>query len=79
MAQTAAVDRDHRVAAARGGNVFAFAWRQSRQHQPWLCLLAVLIFPLTMVPLELQRRIIDRGSASRTSTSCFGSAPSTSP
>lgn len=28
MAQTAAVDRDHRVAAARGGNVFAFAWRQ---------------------------------------------------
>jgi ABC-type bacteriocin/lantibiotic exporter with double-glycine peptidase domain len=61
MAQTAAVDRDHRVAGARGGNVFAFAWRQSRRHQPWLCLLAVLIFPLTMVPLELQRRIIDRG------------------
>ena len=61
MAQTAAVDRAHRVAAGQGGNVFAFAWRQSRQHQPWLCLLAVLIFPLTMVPLELQRRIIDRG------------------
>jgi len=61
MAQTAAVGRDHRVAEARGGNVFAFAWRQSKRHQPWLCLLAVLIFPLTMVPLELQRRIIDRG------------------
>jgi hypothetical protein len=58
MAQTAA-GRDHRVAEARGGNVLAFAWRQSRRHQPWLCLLAALIFPLTMVPLELQRRIID--------------------
>ncbi|MGH6895861.1 MAG: ABC transporter transmembrane domain-containing protein [Geminicoccaceae bacterium] len=60
MAQTVAAGRDHRMAAARAGNVAAFAWRQSRRHQPWLCLLAVLIFPLTMVPLELQRRIIDR-------------------
>jgi ABC-type bacteriocin/lantibiotic exporter with double-glycine peptidase domain len=60
MAQSVAAGRDHRVAEARGGNLFAFAWRQSRRHQPWLCLLAVLIVPLTMVPLELQRRIIDR-------------------
>jgi ABC-type bacteriocin/lantibiotic exporter with double-glycine peptidase domain len=56
----AATSRDNRVAEARPGNVFALAWRQSRRHQPWLCLLAVLIIPLTMVPLELQRRIIDR-------------------
>jgi ABC-type bacteriocin/lantibiotic exporter with double-glycine peptidase domain len=60
MVQSAAAGRDHRVAEARASNVFALAWRQSRRHQPWLCLLAVLIIPLTMVPLELQRRIIDR-------------------
>jgi ABC-type bacteriocin/lantibiotic exporter with double-glycine peptidase domain len=61
MAQSvAAAGRDHRAPEARTSNVFALAWRQSRRHQPWLCLLAVLIIPLTMVPLELQRRIIDR-------------------
>jgi ABC-type bacteriocin/lantibiotic exporter with double-glycine peptidase domain len=60
MAQTVAAGRDHRTDETRAGNVFAFAWRQSSRHQPWLCLLALLIFPLTMVPLELQRRIIDR-------------------
>jgi ABC-type bacteriocin/lantibiotic exporter with double-glycine peptidase domain len=41
-------------------NVFAFAWRESRRHQPWLCLLALSIFPLTMAPLELQRRMVDQ-------------------
>jgi ABC-type multidrug transport system fused ATPase/permease subunit len=60
MAQSAPAGRDDGVAEARSGNLFAFAWRQSRRHQPWLCLLAVLIVPLTMVPLELQRRIVDR-------------------
>jgi ABC-type bacteriocin/lantibiotic exporter with double-glycine peptidase domain len=60
MAQTIAAHGEHESAAPRGRNVFAFAWRQSRRHQPWLCLLAALIFPLTMVPLELQRRIVDR-------------------
>jgi ABC-type bacteriocin/lantibiotic exporter with double-glycine peptidase domain len=61
MAQSvAAAGRDHRAAEARAGNVFALAWAQSRRHQPWLCLLAVPIIPLTMVPLELQRRIVDR-------------------
>jgi ABC-type bacteriocin/lantibiotic exporter with double-glycine peptidase domain len=59
MAQTVAAARDQRTEAP-ARNVFAFAWRQSRRHQPWLGLLAVLIFPLTMVPLELQRRIIDQ-------------------
>ena len=60
MAQSMAAHRDRRVASARAGNLFSFAWRQSRRHQPWLCLLAVLIVPLTMVPLELRRRIVDR-------------------
>ena len=60
MAQTLAASCDLRPAEMRAGNVFAFAWRQSRRHQPGLCLLAALVFPLTMVPLELQRRIIDQ-------------------
>ena len=60
MAQTAAAERRYPDADMRPGSVFGFSWRESGQHQPWLCLLAVLVFPLTMVPLELQRRIIDR-------------------
>jgi ABC-type bacteriocin/lantibiotic exporter with double-glycine peptidase domain len=59
MARTIAAPGEQEAAAAPGANLFAFAWRQSRRHQPWLCLLAALIFPLTMVPLELQRRIVD--------------------
>jgi ABC-type bacteriocin/lantibiotic exporter with double-glycine peptidase domain len=39
--------------------LFRYVWRESRRHQPWLCLLAGAVFPLTMVPLELQRRIVD--------------------
>jgi ABC-type bacteriocin/lantibiotic exporter with double-glycine peptidase domain len=38
---------------------FRYVWRESRRHQIWLCLLAGAVFPLTMVPLELQRRIVD--------------------
>jgi ABC-type bacteriocin/lantibiotic exporter with double-glycine peptidase domain len=40
--------------------VLRYVWRESRAHQLWLCLLAGAVFPLTMVPLELQRRIVDR-------------------
>jgi ABC-type bacteriocin/lantibiotic exporter with double-glycine peptidase domain len=64
MAQTVAAGREHQSGATQGRSIFGFAWRQSRRHQPWLCLLAGLIFPLTMVPLELQRRIIDRAIGS---------------
>jgi ABC-type bacteriocin/lantibiotic exporter with double-glycine peptidase domain len=46
--------------AAATSNVFAFAWRESHRHQPWLGLLALSIFPLTMAPLELQRRMVDQ-------------------
>ena len=59
MAQTAVATRFRRRAAKWPGGIFFFAGRESGRHQPWLCLLAALIFPLTMVPLELQRRIID--------------------
>ena len=40
--------------------LFRFVWQESKRHQVWLCLLAAVVFPLTMVPLELQRRIVDR-------------------
>jgi ABC-type bacteriocin/lantibiotic exporter with double-glycine peptidase domain len=61
MARAEALEaREPDTAAAASSNVFAFAWRESRRHQPWLCLLALSIFPLTMAPLELQRRMVDQ-------------------
>jgi len=60
MAQTAVARQYQQTVEKWPGSMFAFAWRESARHQPWLCLLAAAIFPLTMVPLELQRRIIDR-------------------
>ncbi len=39
--------------------VFHYVWRMSGIHQLWLSLLAVALAALTMVPLELQRRIIN--------------------
>jgi ABC-type bacteriocin/lantibiotic exporter with double-glycine peptidase domain len=56
------------VAQARSGQaterrlpdgLFGYVWRESRRHQLWLCLLAGAVFPLTMAPLELQKRIVD--------------------
>jgi ABC-type bacteriocin/lantibiotic exporter with double-glycine peptidase domain len=40
--------------------LFRYVWQEGRGQQVRLCLLAGTVFPLTMVPLELQRRIIDR-------------------
>ena len=60
MAQTAVAQHYQQRVEKWPDRIFAFAWRESARHQPWLCLLAAAIFPLTMVPLELQRRIIDR-------------------
>lgn len=40
-------------------NVFFYVWRMSGHHQIWLCLLALLVAGLSVVPLELQRRIVD--------------------
>ena len=40
-------------------SLFAYVLRVSGKQQVRLCLLTVLIFPLTLVPLELQRRIVD--------------------
>ncbi len=40
-------------------SLFAFIWQISRRQQILLCLLTVVVSLLTMVPLELQRRIVD--------------------
>ena len=37
-----------------------YVWQEGRSEQVRLCVLAALVFPLTMVPLELQRRIVDQ-------------------
>lgn len=42
------------------GGLYRYVWRESGRHQAWLCALAALVFPLSMLPLELQRRIVDR-------------------
>lgn len=37
----------------------AYVWRMSGAHQVWVCLLAAAVAALSMVPLELQRRIVN--------------------
>jgi len=44
---------------ASAGSLGRYIWRVSRQQQIGLCLLAAVTFPLTMAPLELQRRIVN--------------------
>ena len=39
--------------------LYAYVWRVSGRQQVPLCLLTLLVFPLTLVPLELQRRIVN--------------------
>lgn len=39
--------------------LYAYVWRVSAKQQLRLCLLTVLVFPLSLAPLELQRRIVD--------------------
>lgn len=39
--------------------IFGYIWRVSARHQLALCLLAVTVFLLSTVPLELQRRIVN--------------------
>ncbi len=41
-------------------NLYRYIWRISGRRQVWLVLLSSVVFPLTMVPLELQRRIVNR-------------------
>jgi len=45
--------------------LYTFIWRVSRRQQVLLCGLTGLVIPLAMVPLELQRRIIDEALEQR--------------
>jgi ABC-type bacteriocin/lantibiotic exporter with double-glycine peptidase domain len=47
-------------AAALPDGLLRYVWQEGAPQQVRLCVLAGLVFPLTMVPLELQRRIVDR-------------------
>lgn len=40
-------------------SLYAYIWRATRRDQLRICLLIALVTPLAMVPLELQRRIVD--------------------
>lgn len=42
-----------------------YVWRMSGQHQVWVCLLGLVIAGLSMVPLELQRQIINNAVDNR--------------
>jgi len=39
--------------------LFGYIWKISSRHQAGLCLLSVIVFLLSAVPLELQRRIVN--------------------
>ena len=41
------------------GTLYGYVWKVSTRQQVRLCLLSLLVFPLTLAPLELQRRIVD--------------------
>lgn len=40
-------------------NLYTFIWRSSHRQQVWLVLLTLIVAPMSMIPLELQRRIVD--------------------
>jgi ABC-type multidrug transport system fused ATPase/permease subunit len=40
-------------------SLYRFIWQSSRRQQAWLVLLTLVVAPMSMIPLELQRRIVD--------------------
>ena len=40
-------------------SLYRFIWRSSKRQQAWLVLLTLVVAPMSMIPLELQRRIVD--------------------
>src|ERR1700758_2458684 len=51
--------RDAGGAVAMPKELFRYVWQLSGRTQIWLSLLSVLVFLLTLAPLELQRRIVN--------------------
>src|SRR5437588_160516 len=57
----ATVSRSRRaVCVTMPATIFGYIAQVSGRHQVWLALLSVVVFLLTMGPLELQRRIVNR-------------------
>jgi ABC-type multidrug transport system fused ATPase/permease subunit len=46
-------------------SLYTFIWQESGRQQIWLCLLTAVVVPLSTVPLELQRRIINDALGAR--------------
>lgn len=40
-------------------DLYTYIWTESRSRQVWICILTMILAPLMMVPLELQRRIVN--------------------
>lgn len=49
------------AADAAEPSIYGFIWRTTRASQITLVLMALMVVPFTIVPLELQKRIIDQG------------------
>ena len=45
--------------------LYLYVWRTTRSKQITICLLTMVLAPLSMVPLELQRRIVDHALAEK--------------
>jgi ABC-type multidrug transport system fused ATPase/permease subunit len=60
--------------AAMPASIFRYVWQTGARHQVWLAALAIVLFVLTMGPLELQRRIVnsalESGTAGRVAWLC---------
>ena len=59
LALTARKQGQASAAAALPQTILGFAWRTARLHQLWLSVLTAGVFLLNLVPLELQRRIVN--------------------
>jgi len=52
-------DSDNSFSIAKSKRIYQFVWKQTASQQIVVCLIALLTLPLTLAPMELQRRIID--------------------
>jgi ABC-type multidrug transport system fused ATPase/permease subunit len=58
MEQGAMVDQAYKTIEL-SRDLYAFVWKESQRQQLVICLLTMVLAPLMMVPLEIQRRIVN--------------------
>lgn len=58
-------DGDGRYSLSSAGQLYAFIWRNSSRQQAIACIVALVTLPLTLIPIELQRLIIDDAIANK--------------